>query len=239
MAAFFRNPFNIGMAIAIALVAALTAFAVFKPVKVVPRIADAPDYTLVDAHGQPFTSTQALGRISLYGFGYTSDPTGVLDTTLGMMQSAHEAARAAGYNIRLVLILFDTERDTPERLQAFAAERGLDPAVWVLLTGDAVTLKQTIGQGFGVYYESVPLSEILTAPSVSDEVALQDSYGFIQAERYMLVDDHHILRAEYRPETSIEIVVRDLNLIVREQNSKGVSRAVNEAAHLFLCYPSS
>ncbi len=220
------------------LLLATMSFAIFQPVKVVPRIAAGPSYTLTDQTGQPFTDQSYAGKIVLYGFGYTSDPTGVLDQTLADMQQFQAEARAQepGSEVALALVLFDDQRDTTKRRRRFAAERGLDLSNWALLGGDADSLKRMIGQGLGIYYEQVPLGD---APGLEGQSAAQsgEGYGYLQAERYVLVDDLNVIRAEYRSPLDMERLMRDVRLIIREKNSSGAERALNEAAHLFLCYP--
>ncbi|HEC22056.1 MAG TPA: SCO family protein [Chloroflexi bacterium] len=244
MAQFLSRPLNWLFLALGALVAAMTAFVVFQPVQVIPRLAYGPEYELIDQNGQPFTDRDFQGRIVLYGFGYTSDPTDIIIQTLTDMQDFQRRIKAEEFDtqVALALILFDNQRDTPERRQAFAGEHGLDLSNWVLLSGDAQSLKRVIGQGFGVYYEAVPLADLLESRSewLREDVSVEvtpDAYGFLQAQRYILVDERNIIRAEYRAPLDVELAMRDIRYIIREKNSKGVSRALNEAAHLFLCYP--
>ncbi len=214
----------------------VAAFAIFRPVKVVPRIAAGPEYRLEDQQGQPFTQEEAGGRLALYGFGYSADPTPAFQQTLADMRAFEHAVSAQVPDLILVLILFDDRRDTADRRAALAEAEGLDPTHWVLLGGDAENLKRTIGQGFGVYYEAVPLADLDIERQPKLTADAQD-YGYLQAQRYILVDGNNIIRAEYRAPLDIERTQRDIRLIVREANSTGVARTLNEAAHLFMCYP--
>ena len=234
MGDLFSKPLNWLFAFVGLLLAAMIFFVVFQPVKVVPRLAYGPAYQLVDQNGAPFTDAMLYGKVVLYGFGYSSDPTGGLDQTIADMRQLQQAAEAEGMGdqVMLVLILFDDQRDTPQQRVALAQEHGLDPERWVLLGGDAPTLKQVIGQGFGVYYERVPLSDLLDDPSAPTE-----AYGYLQAQRTILVDERNIIRAEYRSPLNLERAMRDVRLIIKEKNSTGAARALNEAAHLFMCYP--
>lgn len=213
-----------------------TAFVVFRPVQVVPRIAAGPEYQLIDQYDKAISSQELSGSIVLYGFGYTYDPTGGIDQTVEDM-SAFQAQLSSGESpVKVVLILFDNVRDTAERRQEFAASHNLDLAYWLLLSGPPDELKRTIGQGFGIYYEDVPTEDLPGSDSVTPASGSND-YGYLQAERYILVDAENMIRAEYRPPLSMDTAIRDVNLIIREQNSTGAQHALNEAAHLFLCYP--
>jgi protein SCO1/2 len=234
MGGFFGKPLNWLFIFAGSLLAATTAFVVFKPVRVVPRIAYGPAYQLIDQNGEPFTDAMLRGQVVLYGFGYISDPTGGLDQTVDDMRRFWQMVEAEGLRdqVTMVLILFDDQRDTPEQRAAFAREHHLDPESWILLGGDAPTLKRVIGQGFGVYYERVPLSDLL-----GDSAVPAEAYGYLQAQRTILVDERNLIRAEYRSPLDLELAMRDVRLIIREKNSTGAARALNEAAHLFMCYP--
>ncbi len=225
------------------LIAAMTAFVVLRPVTVVPRLAAGPEYYLEDQHGQLASQETLAGRVVLFGFGYTYDQTDAINQTIEDMQRFQWAAGDQGYaeEIALALILFDDRRDTVDRRQAFAVQHGLDQNGWLLLGGDALTLKRVIGQGFGVYYEAVPLNDLtaggVEALATASSETVMDDYGYLQAQRYILVDERNIIRAEYRAPLDLDVAMRDLRLIVREKNSTGISRTLNETAHLFLCYP--
>lgn len=237
MANFFARPLGWVFGLLGLMIGLVAAFAIFKPVQVMPRMAAGPEYTLINQEGSSISERTFAGRITLYGFGYTYDPTGALEQTLSDMQmfQARMDAEELGPEVSLALILFDDERDTPERLHALSAEHQLDLSNWTLLSGDADTLKRTIGQGFGVYYEAVPISDL---PHIDAQgIASAEGYGYLQAQRYILVDDVNIIRAEYRTPLDLDRALRDIRLIIREKYSTGASRTLNEAAHLFLCYP--
>jgi protein SCO1/2 len=213
-----------------------TAFVVFRPVQVVPRIAAGPDYQLIDQRGEAVGSQKLAGSIVLYGFGYTYDATGGIEQTIEDMRAFQAQAASIEAPIQITLILFDDVRDTVTRRQEFAAFHQLDLATWLLLSGPPDELKRTIGQGFGVYYEAVPLEDLPDAASLLSTDGINE-YGYLQAERYVLVDTANIIRAEYRPPFPMDTAIRDVNLIIREKNSTGAQHTLNEAAHLFLCYP--
>jgi protein SCO1/2 len=245
MAEFLRKPFNLALIGLGLLVAAMTAFVVFQPVQVIPRLAYGPEFELEDQTGKPVSDRTLEGGIVLYGFGYTSDPTVTIEETLADLGAFQAAVAAEDFQteVSLALILFDDQRDTPERRQAFAEKHGLDLSNWLLLGGDPRALKDTIGLGFGVYYEAVPLADLLEnqADRLSEQPAFPPepgSYGYLQAQRYVLVDERNFIRAEYkRVPLDLELAMRDIEYIIREKNSTGAARALNEAAHLFLCYP--
>jgi protein SCO1/2 len=242
---FLRKPFNLALVGLGLLVAAMTAFVVFQPVQVIPRLAYGPEFTLTDQAGEPISDESLEGQIVLYGFGYTSDPTVTIEETLADLEAFQEAVAAEDFEteVSLALILFDDQRDTPERRRAFAEAQELDLSNWLLLGGEERALKDVIGLGFGVYYEAVPLPDLLEnqADRLREEPVFSPepgSYGYLQAQRYVLVDERNIIRAEYKSvPLDLELAMRDIEYMIREKNSTGAARALNEAAHLFLCYP--
>ena len=205
------------------MVAAALSFAIFQPLKVLPRITLAPGLILTDQAGQPLTTETLRGQIVLYNFAAAecAAPCAAMAGVLRQVQRELETAALDGPAVKLVTISVDPAHDTPEVLTGLAAAAGADPARWSFATGDPGLLKQAIGAGFQLFY----------GPRAD---------GTLQVDPlFVLVDGWGLLRAEYRtaaPEVSI--ILRDIGLVVDEaRNSTGVTRYAYEAAHLFLCYP--
>jgi len=200
----------------------VVAFAVFQPIKVLPRIRLAPGFILTDQDGQRLTNEDLRGKIALYNFSYANcgaqcEP---LNATLRTVQDQLAQATGEGVPVELVTISFDPERDTPEALQAYAQAAGADPSRWRFATGDPARMKNIIGGGFEAYYEP------------------DDRGGFKFSPAFALVDGWGIIRAEYRNEVPTpERILKHIEVIQEEaRNSKGVAKMGYEAAHLFLCY---
>lgn len=226
------SPRNWVYGLAIGVTLAIVAFNIIRPITVLPRIAPAPGYSLLGADGQRVTSEDQRGKLTLYSFSY-------LDCTDACPQSLDDIARVrqavgealpADTPLTFVTISLDPARDTTARLAEMPPEaRGqsaTDPA-WLLLTGDPMRTRYTVGGGFGVYY-SEPKEPTDGSP------------GRVTFDpRYVLVDGLGIMRAEYRTGTpDPDLIARDVNLLVEEAaNSEGIARLGYEAAHLFLCYP--
>jgi protein SCO1/2 len=205
------------------LVAGVVAFATLRPIQVLPRITLAPGFTLADQNGARLTNEDLRGQIVLYNFTYTgcAAPCPQTSQTMRAVQDRLGEVDTGGLPISLVTISFDPERDTPEALQAFAAQVGADLNVWRFATGDPVRLKYAVGGGFNVYY----------APAADG--------GFTFDPVYVLVDGWGLIRAEYRTAApATDRLLRDIRLVAEEaRNSAGAARYAYEAAHLFLCYP--
>jgi len=80
----------------------------------------APDFTLTDQFGNPFTLSEQQGNVVLLFFGYVSCPD-VCPTTLGVWRMVHEALGEDAARVRFVFVTVDPGRDTPERMREHLA----------------------------------------------------------------------------------------------------------------------
>ncbi len=223
--------FYIGLGV---LVLATLGFALGRPVQVLPRVAPAPTFALTDQNGQPFSDADLNGRIAVINFIYTRCTTACPTMTAQMclLQERLRAEGLLGNPVVLVSMSFDPEHDTPEVLRDYAAHFQADPGAWRFLTGDPATIKAAIGGGFGVYYEKT------AQPSEGQGGHSHGDYAFVHENRFVIVDERGLIRAEYHDLTlDVDRVIRDIRLVLREAASQGATRLVYEAAHLFLCYP--
>jgi protein SCO1 len=204
-------------------VVAVMAFVIFQPIQVLPRIALAPGFALIDQDGERLTNEDLRGKLVLYHFTYSHCEENCPQTIPVMHElQAHFATLDTGeIPVELVTIFFDATRDTPARLQKYAAEAGADLSNWHFVTGEAHLLKQIIGGGFNTYFDAQPDGTFVFDPV------------------FVLVDGWGITRAYYRTaQPDPEIVTRDVGLVVKElQADSGINRYAYEAAHLFSCYP--
>lgn len=216
-----------GVYILVALVVlAILAFATLKPVRVLPRIRLAPGFIFVDQDGRQVTSEDMRGKVVLYAFTYTRCQTARCQeilTTLRAVDRQITEEVLQGVPFEIVVVSFDPEHDSPQRLRSFAASLGVDLNRWRFVTGtDPKRLRYMVGGGFEVYYERTEDGEFVFDPA------------------YILVDGWGIIRGEYRYETVMpnqERIARHIRVLLDEiHNSKGAARVAYEAAHLFLCY---
>jgi protein SCO1/2 len=85
----------------------------------------APDFALTDAEGREFRLSDQRGRSVLLFFGYTSCPD-VCPTTLAEFKRVRTLLGPQADRVRFVFISVDPERDTPEKMLAYA--RAFDPS---------------------------------------------------------------------------------------------------------------
>jgi protein SCO1 len=205
-----------------AILVAVAFFAIAQPVRVLPRMALAPGYALVDQNGERLTSEDMRGSIVVYTFLHV----GCGDACAQMNRTMQELARRAdeldtgGVPLRLVTISVDPEHDTPDRLRSAAPALGADGEQWRFVTGDAATVKQVVGGGFGVFYEPRPEGGVRFDPAF----VLVDGWGITRASNRVGIADAATLADQ----------IRLLGNEIRA--STGVARYAYEAAHLFSCY---
>lgn len=219
-----KGALRIGAGLLIAVAALIFAFAVGRPVQVLPRVAPAPPFELVDASGAPVMAPREGSPITLYLFGAVRDEAG-MEQVKRFYHEASRALAAAGYSdgVAFSFITVDPDHDTPEVLRQ-AAERLVVPQGLPLsfLTGSWVAIRMVVGTGFGVYFQ----------PSADPE--LPPAYD----PAVIIVDENHVIRARYGlDQLDSRTLVRDINLLAKEAGAKGASRWIYEGAHLFLCYP--
>jgi len=213
---------GVGTTLMVLVLSGALAFSVLRPVVVLPRMAAAPSYGLVDQHNRWLLDTDLRGQIVLYSFTYTGC-TGSCPASSPVLRAAQDRLAASSDlpPVTLLSISFDPARDTPAALDAYAQRVGADPLRWRFATGSPTELKTLIGAGFRAFYQAQP----------------DGSYTFDPV--FVLVDGEGTIRAEYRmAKPDIDTILRDVRLIADEtRNSHGAQRYVYEAAHLFVCYP--
>jgi len=214
---------HVGLGTLGVLILSALAFVTFRPILVLPLIAEAPHYALTDSRGKWLLDGDVRGTIVLYNFTYAACAAECPQTSPAMraVQDRLAEVESQGAQVRLVTISFDPVRDTPAALGAYAARAGADPRRWQFATGEPAALKEVIGRGFRTYYRSNANGTFTFDPV------------------FVLVDGDGIIRAEYRTATpNIDNFLRDMRLVAEEaRNSTGAGRLAYEAAHLFVCYP--
>ncbi len=201
-------------------VLAVLLFVIFRPILVLPRIGPAPGFVLIDAQGHQVSHEDFRGKVTVYTVA-TTTCTDDCAETYALLHRLAELARQESWPAPVELVTVYLDQATPEQLRQVAAQVGVDPSHWRLLSGEPRTLKYMVGGGFELYYREDPEGRIEFEPGL------------------VLVDGLGVLRAMYRGSLpSPEEVLRDLETLMAEiENSKGWARYAYEAAHLFLCYP--
>lgn len=207
------------------IILAATAFAVFEPIQVLPRIRLAPGYLLTDQTADTLTSEDVRGDIVLYNFGYTSCGAACdeMNSTMASIQGRIDEVDTGDTDVRFVTISFDPTTDTPEALESYATDIGADADSWTFATAEPDHLANVVKAGFRAYYEDRG----------------DGTYSFDPV--FVLVDGWGVIRGEYRYQTNAEDtdkILHHMDILGEEiRNSRGAASLAYEAAHFFLCYP--
>ena len=146
-----------------------------------PVIGHAPEFSLVDSDGHPFGSAELSGQAYVVSFFFTSCRSICPAIMHGMLKLQNGFDERGIQGIRLVSISVDPEHDTPGVLHAYGADLGVDPARWILLTGDPERVRALVVEGFKTPLETAPATP--TSPidiAHTGKVVLVDGSGAIR-----------------------------------------------------------
>jgi len=173
-----RSPYVWGFLIAIATLTAVRPFLRHIP-EPPPVIGQVHEFALVDSGGRRFSSAELKGQVYIVSFFFTSCRSICPATMHGMAKLQAEFDGQGIQGIRLVSISVDPEHDTPETLRAYGKDLGVKPERWTLLTGDPVTVRTVVVDGF-----KTPLERAVATPASqiahTGKVVLVDGSGGIR-----------------------------------------------------------
>ena len=160
----------------------------------------ASEIALTRSDGSSFRLSEVRGNVVLLFFGYTSCPD-VCPTTLAELKLIlAELDKTDASQVKVLFVTVDPDRDTPQRMQEYVDRFN---TAFVGLSGSQAELEK-IWQAYGIYRESVP------GLSAS-------GYTVNHTARVTLIDRQGNMRISYGFDTSMEDVVHDLKLILKEK----------------------
>jgi protein SCO1/2 len=113
----------------------------------------APDAALIDQNNRRRAFSEWHGVVTVLTFVYTHCPLPnfcpLMNQNFATLQRRLADDTALRGHVKLVTVTFDPEHDTPAVLADLARTLKADPAVWTMLTGDAVTVERFAAK-FGV-----------------------------------------------------------------------------------------
>lgn len=120
------------------------------PTSKLPVLFAAPDFSLTDQDGRPFTSNDLLGRVVLADFIYTTCPDicPLISGSMGQLRDELRRTRLLGNKAVLVSFSVDPDRDTRDVLRVYGSRFGAVPAEWHFLTGDRADVEDLLVAGF-------------------------------------------------------------------------------------------
>ncbi|NJN54295.1 MAG: SCO family protein [Anaerolineae bacterium] len=159
----------------------------------------APDFTLTDETGTPFTLGNLRGQWILLAYGYTSCPD-VCPTTLAQLRGVKVGLGPDADKVRVVFVSVDPERDTPDILQRYLAHFGAD---FKGLSGTAAEVAAA-AEPYGVRYEK------------SAETGSAAGYQMSHTAYVYLIDPEFNLRVTFPFGVGSDEILSDLTYLMND-----------------------
>lgn len=175
-----------------------------------------PDLALTDHAGRRITLAQFRGRPLVISPIYTSCYGICPTTTTHLRDVARIAAGVIGDSAFNVLTVgFDTAHDTPERMRAYATERGIDSPRWVFGSADAATMAQlTSAIGFTYVPAGGGFNHVVQATVVDPEGRVYRQVYGQQFETPLLVDAlKRLVTGQRATEATLPAIIDTVRLI--------------------------
>jgi protein SCO1/2 len=174
------------IALLIVVVGSTAAVAMLKTRRApLPRYGAVPAFSLTDAAGKPFGSAQLDGGPFVIDFVFTSCPEICPRMTeeMGKLQT-WMVNRGLDARVRLVSVSIDPDRDTPEKLRAYAQKFHARPGTWTFVTGSQQAIEDAVVKGF----------KIAVSREKDDS---QDGFAIVHGTKFVLVDGKREIRGYY------------------------------------------
>jgi protein SCO1/2 len=189
----------------IALAAAVTVVVAVIALRPAPRpapapIAQLPEFALVERDGSTVTRADLAGAPWIADFVFTRCAIYCPRLTVRMKELRERLPPA----IRTVSFSVDPEHDTPEVLERYAEQWGIEGRSWLFLTGEREPMWRLVREGFLLPVEDAP--EVEASPILhSNRFVLVDSAGRIR-DTYDAFDDD-----------ALERILADLSALAAEE----------------------
>jgi protein SCO1/2 len=138
-----------------------------------------PDFSLIDAHGQPFGRSQLRGHWTLMFFGYTHCPD-FCPTTLSTLAALTKRLRADAAPVlpQVLFMSVDAKRDTPEALARYVPY--FDPSFIAVTAADQPAI-ETVAAKLGVAVMITPTGDGNYSVDHSGAILVLDPTGRLAA----------------------------------------------------------
>jgi protein SCO1/2 len=170
----------------------------FKGGEISPAAA-APPLDLTDQYGEPFSLSDASGKVALIYFGYTTCPD-LCPTTLNDFAIVKEDLSEEAADVDFIMVTFDPERDTEARMEEYL--NFFDPD-FIGLRGDDAQTEQFL-KDYGVTIKRVEYPNSSTGYLI-DHTAL-----------IYVIDKEGRLRLTYPYGTDPAMIVEDVRYLISE-----------------------
>ncbi len=166
------------------------------------------DLRAVNRDGREVWLSELKGKVFVAGYQYTDCPGGCLGMA-AVMKELHEKYRD-NPRFHLVSISVDPETDTPEKMDAWVRERGVDSEKWWFLTGDPERIERYMLRQFKFY----------ASTENTDPAMIAANGPWSHDQRLVIVDGEANIRGYYGVmdpeggETAIQLLHRDLDMVL-------------------------
>ena len=157
------------------------------------------DFQLSTGGDRPVSLKDFNGKAVLLFFGYTSCPD-ICPNTLAILRQVYTDLRDQADRVQIIYITVDPDRDTPQRVQDYAAIFHPD---FIGLSGSQPAL-EPVWQAYGVYRE------------IDDTSGSAAGYLVTHSARLYLIDPQGKLLLSYSYGTPAEDILTDVRLLLRE-----------------------
>ncbi len=180
-----------------------------------PVLGKIPGFELLNQENRKINSAELQGKIWVANFIFTScaGTCPLLTQRMLRVQNGIQELLASTPNapVRIVSFSVDPERDTPEKLAAYADRFGVNRKIWWFLTGPLEEVTSTVVQGFKISMGKV-------AKATPDAA---ESFDVVHGEKFVLIDREGKIRGYYASEESREIrkLMNDLRALLNGPSS--------------------
>ena len=161
--------------------------------------------SIADAEGLPRRLEDFRDRVLVVFFGFTSCPD-VCPTTLARLKTVRETMGEDGARLQVVLVSVDPERDTPQKLAAYA--RSFDPS-FVALRPEPAEL-ESVTRAFHAIAIKVPPA------GAGDDAIARGEYSVDHSGTLYIYDRTNRLRLIAQPGFDVPKLAADLQRLARE-----------------------
>lgn len=169
------------------------------------------DLSAINRTGEKVSLGQLKGKIYVVGYQYTECPAGCLGLASIMKSLQREFGEDDRF--RLVSISVNPEKDTPEKMNEWVKQRGVDSPNWWFLTGDAKAFSRYMVRQFKFY----------STEKITDPGLLATQGPLAHDQRLVIVDGDGTIRGYYDVmnvqigQMEIERLRRDLKLVLHPE----------------------
>ncbi len=176
------------------------------------------DLDLINRDGQEVALGQLKGKIWVAGYQYTDCPSGCLG--LAAIQSRLQQEFSSDPRFHLVSISLDPKEDTPEKMDEWVKDHGVDEPNWWFVTGDENEIRSYMMKYFKFYgrQENTDPAQITAYGKYSHDqrLALVDGMGNVRGW-------YEVMDADFG-EAELEKLRKDIRFLLNQKETK---RGVN------------